>query len=156
MAALGNSPVAEVFMRTYLWFPRETTKRSLSVVLIFLFFSFGCTQGKGQDLDLTAIGDINATDHSDRIVRAQGTVKRGIEIGTDYYVQSCPDPIFLQDDSGARQIAIETEDDTHGIDPLEEYLGKKVEVIGTYTILSCDTVCDCDGYIAIERITPLE
>jgi hypothetical protein len=126
----------------------------LLFLLITVCFATSC---QNRELPLImAVSDINATSHSDKAVRAQGTVKRGIEIGTDYYVQSCSYPIFLQDDSGAIQIKVRTEDGSHTSSPLEEYLGKAVEVMGDYTVLSCSAICDCDGYISIQSITLLE
>lgn len=83
---------------------------------------------------------------ADQTVRLVGVVKTGAQIGTDYHINHCAEPLYLIDDTGL--IKLDVKD--------EKYLNKKVEMTGRYRVPICEALCICDPKILVETIKIIE
>jgi len=85
-------------------------------------------------------------EESGQLVILKGIVKTGAQIGTDYHINYCSEPFYLEDDTGYIQLNIKD----------EKYLGKEVEVIGRYVVPVCEALCICERNIMVYSIRILE
>jgi hypothetical protein len=106
-------------------------KYGLPLLVLVIVFIAGCTSLYRFNL----IQDLEPNQTA--ILR--GVVKTGEQLGLDY----CPEPLYLEDDTGYVQLDIKD----------ENYLGKEVIITGEYVVPRCQTLCVCDPRIVVTTIT---
>lgn len=136
------------------------SRQPFLLLLVFAWLiAAGCDE-KNEN-QLTAINNINATDHSGKTLTVRGTVRTGAEINISLFDPSCQDDYFLVDtaDSSAtvNSAAVVRVGPTSAdeISKIAEFLGKQVEVVGQYFVSSCPEFC-CGAVLTVETIAPLE
>lgn len=121
--------------------------KSKFIVLILLVSVLVLTSGcvsqidndVGRNQELTKIGDL-PLNNDNQTLKFVGFVKPGIVINCD------SDKFYLEDDTGRIQIRFEN---------LEDYVEKRVEIVGKYFTNPSTAICAFD-YIIVDTIKILE
>jgi len=115
--------------------------KKIILLILTLFILTACAT------QLSSIDEIKDLKSGKKVI-ATGIVVTGAQIGTEYHINYCSKPLYIQDEKGWIQIRGELAS--------SELLGKEVEIAGRLVIPFCEAICACDGNILIDKIKILQ
>lgn len=123
------------------------------ILVVVILLAIGVALFVLNKSSVVKIKDLDPDREIGQTVKLVGIIKTGAQLAT-----VCPDYFYIEDNSGYIQVRSK-HPEYEGYSDIkldEKYLGKKVEIVGTYQFSFCQAICMCDPHILVETIKIIE